>query len=439
MNRENKQQLIFDDFLVEHYKRHILPFLDIKQRERLEKTLDDFNCSKYNFEEEINSTIKFYRQLNSLSSSLRLLGAPKRGIEDLFFTLKKLQEVLFHLPRYRDHLPHQMRVYLLGCYLLSENEEFFIESFSDKYARIIGTVTGKEDDAHVNLIRENLYYGFMCRSQILYDAWSFAGLSHDIGYAVEGISRITRELHNIYRTLQPKVRMKLDVKISPTSILSDQMEAFEDCLELLFHSQASRELKRYVQVLKDQNDHGVWGCFFLTSKDLAGKIKEYALEVKKSISDIRIWDLVSGFSLSPYVETTNILLYILYADAMIAIAFHNNPYLIYLTPFTALLVISDTLQEWNRTGWVMPSTEGVIRRCIYISLSGTPRKRLVDSEIYVYDCSPMEFYEKIRKDFDAAEDRDSPINMNDVKAEFLEGLSFIIRIGPPMGKHQLII
>jgi hypothetical protein len=437
MSTESKQQLVFDEFLVEYYKSLILPLLGMEQTEKLGKALDEFSSSKYDLEKETRATIRFYRELNSFSRSLRILGASESRIEDLFSMLKRLQQILFRLPRYRDHLPHQMRVYLLGCYLLRAQEEFFIENFSAKYAKVIARVVKKEDSGHYDLIFRNLYYGLICNSQVIYDAWSFAGLSHDIGYAVEGISRITDELHSMYRKLQPRLRMKLEARMIPTSLLEDQIRAFEDCLDLLFNSTASNELKKHVSLRRKHKDHGVWGCFFLTSKDLADMIRDSLAIVKQDISNLRIWDLVSGFLPSSRGGTVNNLLPILYADAMIAIAFHNKPYLMKLSPFTALLVISDTLQEWNRFVLKRPFGEEYIPRCVYVELTGDPQHRSVDSEIYVYDCSPTEFYAKMKKDFEANEDKIAPIDLENVKGEFLQGLRLVVKVGPPRNKHTL--
>lgn len=432
-NRQAKQ-LISDEFLVDHYKRHVLPYLDVEQRVKLQNILDRFVTAKYDLQKEIDSTIEFYSELNSLSRSLRLLGASEQRIEDLFSVLKKLQEVLFQLPRYRDHLPHQLRVYLLGCYLLSAQEEF-AEVFSAKYGKIIADQVKKKDQQHYDLIRENLYYGLVCSPHILYDAWSFAGLCHDIGYAVQGTSMITSELRQIYKTLLPRMQLELSVRIRPSTLLQAQMTSFENCTALLF-SNVAAELREYITILKNAQDHGIWSCFFLTSKDLADSIEEIIAKVKEHISDYRLWDLVSGFFLTSETEMAKNLLPVLYADTLAAIAFHNKPFLIYLSPFTALLIMSDTLQEWNRFSYIKSSRQGYLPRCVYVSLKGEPNRRVVDSEIYVYDSSPLEFYSRLKNNFDANKNGMSRNAFEKVKKEFLNGLTFIIAVGPPLKKYR---
>lgn len=405
--------------------------MDAKERRLLENILDEFNLSKYHFRKEIDSALEFYSSLDSLSRSLRYLKMPQERIEKLLSVLKRLQNILFQIPPYRDHLPHQLRVYLIGCYILHE-EDLFMESLSERYAQIITGMIKRTDPKHYELIKEEIFYSFLGNLHLVYDAWALAAFYHDIGYSIQGIPIILNKLHEIYGELMPNLSVKVVVDILPSEIMRTQIESFEDCIKFLYGDDGD-ELRKCVSNLKKRKDHGIWGAFFVVPHDLAGKLKENIKRLRQRILDLRVWDLVSGFGFISETGIARDLLPILYVDALIAIAFHNKPYLIYLSPFMTLLVISDTLQEWNRIGYVN-FKESYLPRSVYIRFLDKLRSKVIESQIHVYDCPPQDFYNRLVRNFDAKQDKELEINIDKIQKRFMKGLKFIVRIGPPIDR-----
>jgi hypothetical protein len=438
--RKGTKGIIHDEFLIEYYAEHVLPLVtaDGRKRKEVRGALEKFNRSKHNFKNEMDTSSEFYFRLDSLSRSLRFLGASEDKIAEILTVIKKVQHLLFRIPHYRDHLPHQLRVYLLGCYVLSEESDFFFSKIPLRYARVISSILRKNDAGHFSDIFETLHRGLECNHQAVYDAWALAGLCHDIGYAVEGVSRITDELRRTYQELIPELNMSLPVTISPAPVMRSQMRTFENCIDILYPDYKA-ELLNFASILRKRKDHGVWGCFFLTSKDLADQIKASVRRLRINTSNLTLWDLVSDFNLVVNEGFARDFLPLLYADALAAIAFHNKPCLLYLSPINLLLVVSDSLQEWNRIG--NPDlSEVYLPRDVYLTISSAGKREEIDSEVYVYDCTPEEFYARILSDFDSSEVKRLNIDLHRIKKEsgFLS-FKFTIRVGPRLRKKAFSV
>ena len=426
----NPKQSVHDEFLVKYYIDKVLPLVctDKDRRTIIQKSLEKFNNAKYDFKAETESTYEFYLNLDSLSRSLKFLGASEDRIGRLLSVLKKLQDLLFQLPNQRDHLPHQLRAYLLGSYMLHTEMDFFAEQIPSRYAKLIAAMLKKEDKEHSSAILQSLRRGLDCNPQIIYDIWSLAGLCHDVGYSVQGVSKIATDLCKIYGELIPELNMHMTQEISPDAVLRTQMESFENALRILYPGIGS-ELAKYVGILKELTDHGVWSCFFISSEDLADRINENIERLKLKISRLTLWDLVSDFDLASGERFASDLLPVLYAEALIAIALHNRPHLLYLSPLLMLLVMSDTLQEWNRVGNLNVRIDYQVRD-VYLNMEGSRDSIIVESEIYAYDCIPIELYDKITADFLPSDIERSKIDLDSIRKEFIQGSKFVIRVGP---------
>jgi len=432
------KRLIHDEFLVDYYIDNILPFVDTNKGKRttIQQSLEKFNNSKYDFKTEMDSTFEFYLNLDSLSRSLRFLGASDEKIKRLLTVLKRLQELLFQIPYYRDHLPHQLRVYLIGCYMLHEEMNFFTERIPERYAQVISKALKKEDEEHKSKILESLHEGLECNHQIIYDTWSLAGLCHDLGYSVQGVKMITDDLCDTYKELIPELNLEMSLRVSPDPTMHAQMDAFQNCLKSVYPN-IGVELADLIRILKEAKDHGVWGCFFITSKDLADKIEENIEKLKLKVSDLTLWDLVSDFNLISRERFANDLLPVLYGEALTAIALHNRPFLLYLSPFTMLLVISDTLQEWNRVGNI--NIKGDQVKDVYVETQYNGGNMVFESEIYPYDSSPIEFYNKISNDFQPNDIEKTTVNLDRIRGEFFKGVKFVVKIGPSSHRYTFSI
>jgi len=425
------KQLICDEFLVEYYKSKILPNIvaDVEKREKLKITLNDFILSKHDHGKVLEIVSAFYRQIDFASFFVKYLNLPREKAEALLQVLRRLQSILFRVPRYRDHLIHQFRVYLLGCYILQENLDFFVEQFANKYSCIINREINK-DEEHRKTIAELLLRAFSIRLDLWFDAWALAALCHDLGYAIEGMDIIIKHLAEIYKDLINEFEMKQSVEIlSPTTETSIQRNCLLLCIDLVFSSSAATELKQYVDNLSKIKDHGIWCAFLNTPKQLAEKLQNAIIKFREMSANLMLWDLVSEFySVQGSFIAPVTIAPLLCMEALIAIGFHNRQYLFRLSPLTALLVISDTLQEWGRMS--LADYEESYRRClVYLYFDVQNRTKILEAEIYVTDQPIAEdMYKSITVNFDAHKDKQAVIDIGKIKSEFLQDLKLNICI-----------
>jgi hypothetical protein len=420
------KQFIRDEFLVENYKNKILPYLSLSEEKSkvLEDALNNFIRSKGDYVKEVDSVFDFYSKLNSLLHPLERLGISKQKAEKLLILLKELQSILFQIPQYRDHLSHQLRVYLLGCYILSENKDFFIKITSKRYAQIICEIIGEEEGKREALY--SLFYSILYNTHLYYNAWSVAGLYHDIGYPIEGLLRILHELINKYGSLRPLLKIEISLPtLIPAEDLNTQINSFKDSIRFLFHNMG--ELESLLELEKSM-DHDIWGAFFLTPPDIAKNLKE---KIERVFQNLRIWELLSSRSVFTMEDFASILC----IDAVIAIAVHSKPYFIYLSPLTFLLIVSDTLQEWSRIGYIN-FKEFYLPRYVFLQFKDNLRGKVIESEIYIFDSSPQDFYKKISEKFRLPRDIS---NIEKLRSMFLRDFKFIVKVGPPFDEHTTFI
>jgi hypothetical protein len=422
---------ITDEFLVNYYIDHVLPFVCpiLDRRLPLKQALDRFIAPGRKFNDEIESTILFYQNLDSLSRCLKTLGSPQDKVEKLLKVIKKLQDFLFQIPYYRDHLPHQLRVYLLGCYILDSQLNFIATAISKKYGTMLAELVNKTDPAHKARILDSLQRGLICNPRILFDAWSVAGLCHDLGYSVEGISKLARDLNGTYKDLVPELNMQLNPQIIPSPVLLAQMESFKGLLANLFES--GDELAKIVDLLAsvDKMDHGVWSCFFLTSENLSKEIENKSKRLKEKMPKATIWDFLSNFNLVTGGGFSNDLLPVLDSEALVAIAFHNRAFLYRLSPISLLLVASDTMQEWNRIGRTRIELD-CQKREVSLNFEFIGDELNIEPEINVYDCNPNDLFEKMRRDFQLSASESSVFDISKIEKDFVKNIKMTISVGP---------
>jgi flagella basal body P-ring formation protein FlgA len=433
------KQLICDEFLIEYYKNNVLPLIivDAKQRNKIENILGDILISKYDNEKKLEKIMDFYFKFHRISNFFSYFNVPQQKAEALLNVLKQLQQILFQIPRYRDHLLHQFRVYLLGCYILQENQDFFVEQLSMKFSKILAREINKEDKAHRELIKESLFYGLIKNHELYLDTWAIVGLCHDLGYSVEGFHRILKRLCEIYKSLVHEFEIEESVMLTPTTETSIQIQCFSDCIKFLFTNDVATILQNFIHFLEENRDHGIWCAFLLTPHDLAENIRNSVARLRERFESATLWDLVSDFYLSQKSFVALDIIPLICVEALIAISFHNKQFLFRLSPLAAILVISDTLQEWDRISF--SSSKENFHRYLPIYLQFERENQIITfgADIYTGDNPPEDIYESISKDFDARKD-EAIIKVEDIKSEFIENLKFDVNIISSFGKRLRI-
>lgn len=423
-----EDQKIEDQWLVEEFKKHSSSYFPNNHQE-INSILDEFVKSNSKPTEEIKKTLKFYTK-SDLIFLRRILEDTKMGkkqikedVKNICKILKKMQNILFQIsfPKggYRDHIPHQLRVYLLGWYLFKALFPYWEEIFVSEFFREIDFLlkekeTDKKALFEIAEIFKKIELGELTERQEfekkIFDVWSVTALFHDIGYTIQGLPILTKGTEKLYENVNSLISIKMNYKINKKSGFRKKIKFLRKTVKYIYGRKASK----IVSMLQEEEDHGVWSAFFLTSEEMLKRTQLLAKKFLNQLKNLTLWDYISFFYPPKYgqfllkqgVDMECLLLLpdlytkYLYVSSLLAILLHNKPFFIFLSTFLTLLVISDTLQEWNRFTLSEYKVKYFPRR-VYIRFYGENEKVIVESKIFINnEKDSKEFYKKLCKAFE---------------------------------------
>lgn len=250
----------------------------------------------------------------------RGLGSVARNMQSVIDGLPDFQAYIYATDEfYRDHIEHQIRVAVLGNFLLSQRFNL-----------------GTEETRLVNIVSSNMNYsrtGSNINEEDVRKAWWVASLFHDIGMPVEKLARnfnkvLKSDLAEAYQDLNLNVP-----EINDPIPDEDRNRSFFEVLTEGFSRPVQRKLKMALGWEREAKvDHGAVSALFLL----------------KSIPDITSSDTreIKDFLESKYqpylIAAKAILLHNLYQeDNCVEIDSLRNP-------LAYLLICCDEMQEWGR-------------------------------------------------------------------------------------------
>lgn len=302
------------------------------------------------FEDQIKSVIKLYRLIIDIFSNNYLTEYDLKFLdydENLNY-LKRSQDFSFQLKKFkRDNLIHQLRVFLLGCYIINSDKKFWIDRTWSSVLKDLDNV-GK---GNFRILLKIIYYNlskirlskedFILKS--VFFTWMLSSLFHDIGRSIEDANEAIKTMTKTYRDL-PYFRWsylkssngtKIIHNLCPTCLIikpddigEEKKKALFKFLELLPTSK-HKYIKKIVEAEFNNLDHGVISAILCTDSNY---LKEYE-------STTPVWIFKHPF---------RYFFYLLIHYSFISISLHNNQRYFFLSPLTQLLVAVDTLQEWER-------------------------------------------------------------------------------------------
>ncbi len=278
------------------------------------------------------------------------------GVEELdtyFKDYTEFESVLYGGTKYyRDHVLHVVRVWLLGIYILTENN----------YIKCLKV--GEEEEEEVNI-------------QEKFSAWSLIALTHDLGYPLEKSSQIISVTRNMMKHFITNPVINMDFKFTG---VQDTMNDF--IIKLMSSKITVNEAgehhnhiqsKYYFKFLKslENNKHGVLSAIVIY------KMLEYFLE--------------SDFNLSEdyAFKKEDKRQFYLRRDILRAISSHtcDSIYQNDIRNFSFLLILCDECQEWGRKSF---ATMYGGNSCEY-----NLKNVAINPVDGLYSCVIQESYEKI--------------------------------------------
>ena len=240
------------------------------------------------------------------------------GVKDLsafFETFREYETVLYGARgRYRDHLVHVFRVYLLGEYVIRET--FGFDKVSCEEVDKL-TISWEEKEA----------------------TWCIISLCHDLGYPLEAIFDINQKARDMFQKFGRVSIQELAYGLSPQyqtisdfilRFISSSLQPSSDSKRFDIHLQTKFFLK-FSNAL-DRFNHGLISCIVLMKNLVYFLESDYLMD-----------------SIKP-LEPRDARHFLIRRVILRAIASHacDEIYHLRVTNFPFLLLIFDEMQEWGR-------------------------------------------------------------------------------------------
>ncbi|MGB3458677.1 MAG: hypothetical protein WBB08_05165 [Halobacteriota archaeon] len=296
---------------------------------------------------------------------------------------KDTQKYAFRTKEFkRDNITHQIRVFLLGCYILYEDPDFWVKRIQEDFNKIIR-------------IREiNYSYSF----KDILEAWAIASLFHDIGRPIEDAKEALKFYKNTYNF--EKIRRFREISFT-CDVKDDEKHRFKEIpLLIKLDNLAVEVIVNLIGLAKDAS----------TTKSIEKKVRNLDHGAVGAILCINLDSKVALRALSHRPSLIPMAL-----ESLVAIALHDNCKFFFCSALTQLLIFSDELQEWNRVT-IIGDREVMIFPCrkIFIKIGEKDDEKLIRAVI-PYErpkdmtaqeifkrFEPMKKWEENRKNFEEA-------------------------------------
>jgi len=292
----------------------------VKSLEEFRKISDDKNQFESHVEivkEIYNLMIKnmiIYAELRRVLEFLTELSA-----REVIEKLDKFQKHAFKVKEFRrDNIVHQFRVFMLGCYILYEDKDFWVDRFRTDLTRIL-----KGETLERLKLKLGEYAKYIVFKHIL-AVWMISSLFHDYGKVTEDAKKEFEDFKKTYNKVidnLPEVEL-LSFNIPLSSGESIELSKAEDLFKKILRTFIDASISQIIEESMEELKHGT------VSSELINYHFYHHLAIPNPIA------------LFYY------LLIIL--PSCIAIALHDNLKYFFCGSLTQLLVICDNIQEWNR-------------------------------------------------------------------------------------------
>ncbi len=346
---------------------------------------------------------RMLRGTNQYDNYSRILKA-LRVAQDHVFTTKEFK---------RDNIIHQIRVFLLGCYVLYEEKEFWIKQIQEDFNKILHLIKS-----------EDISYTF---NDVL-SAWTIASLFHDIGRPIEDAKEALEKYKEIYNFKQDFREVFFTVNVNdethrvneiPILINLDKsvVNQFLNFIRQAKDDPTSRSIEKRVGNL----DHGSVGAILCFNRYIGAKMPP-------SYRHRRLFPLM--------------------LESLVAIALHDNCKFFFCSALTQLLIFCDGLQEWNRVTKISDQKVMIFPcRKIFIKMGMKGNERaicavipyerptdMISQEIFSR-FKPMAIWEESRKKFEEA------TKMKIFQRSFRKGMGLEVHVitnSESFGNHFII-
>jgi len=262
--------------------------------------------------------------------------------------LKRSQDLTFSFKKFkRDNIIHQLRVFLLGCFIINHSQDFWIERI---WGNMWEELEKMHNSHHFYVLKRAINFNidmpgkvndkFIIRS--VFFTWLISSLFHDIGRSVEDANETIKTISDSFLRIPNfnwahyksyKGNKKL-CKLCPSCLTLKLDEAGEEKKKALITflewlpNEKNDFVKNIIETGNNELDHGIISAVLATDSEFLDEFEKYDSDLQSSPFEY-IFHLLVHYSL-------------------ISISLHNLQRYFFISPLTLLLTAVDTLQEWER-------------------------------------------------------------------------------------------
>ena len=230
---------ITDELLVGEFSKIVdkinIAFLTNNEKEDIKNKFEEFaKASK--FDDKLKKSIEIYINENfrklliePLKSSnpifKKLAEYIQENIKYIVMGLKEVQKRNMEVKKIaRDNMVHQLRVFLLGCYIMHGREDFFVDYFTEDITEFI---------KHQDTEYEEIGMGF----EQIFAIWGLCSLFHDMGKIHESFYNLLSIANGIYEQIgkvhgfQDSILSLVESHLLDKDIIKSKLEILKKFIE----------------------------------------------------------------------------------------------------------------------------------------------------------------------------------------------------------------
>lgn len=298
----------------------------------------DISADPRKFNIQAKSVVKLYKSIIDIFDFTKKYNLEFLDYKEHLKYLETSQNFIFEKENFkRDNLVHQLRVFLLGSYIINTDKDFWMRRVYESIKKDLPF------SSHILFGPKLSNVEFRLKS--LFFAWMILSLFHDVGRSIEDANKTMNGIKEQYKTL-PKFRWGYyrdfygikkfcefdlsNLNIEPNEIGTKKINGLFKFLRWV-----RKDKKEYIEsIIKNEfekRDHGAISAILSTDSEYLEKNELFLTHFVKVVKE----------PVAPFF-------FLLIHYSFISISLHNNQRYFFVSPLTQLLIAADTLQEWDR-------------------------------------------------------------------------------------------
>lgn len=317
---------ITDELLVGEFSKIVdkinIAFLTNNEKEDIKNKFEEFaKASK--FDDKLKKSIEIYINENfrklliePLKSSnpifKKLAEYIQENIKYIVMGLKEVQKRNMEVKKIaRDNMVHQLRVFLLGCYIMHGREDFFVDYFTEDITEFI---------KHQDTEYEEIGMGF----EQIFAIWGLCSLFHDMGKIHESFYNLLSIANGIYEQIgkvhgfQDSILSLVESHLLDKDIIKSKLEILKKFIE---NFKIPYTIKKE-ELIKNSMKHNIFSAILILP---ISQLNQNWIDLARRMPDFAIFYYI-----------------------ILSILLHDNKKYYAINALSQFLIFVDSLQEWDR-------------------------------------------------------------------------------------------